>query len=263
MGMNTKIDWAEATWNPVTGCRNNCPYCYAKRIAERFAGYDDKDELNRYSFIFDKDAGIYEVDMQMTRIAKDGKLQRAHYPFGFVPTLHNFRLNEPKTWEPKNVFVCSMADLFADYIPEEWITKVFRYCDRYSQHRYLFLTKNPKRYVELFEKGLIPKNHENWWFGTTVTKPDQPYFWKGDEHCFLSVEPIQAEFEPDDGSFHDVQWVIIGAETGNRVGKVKPEKEWVDNIVKTVSITGTPVFMKESLRELMGDDFTQDYPWKD
>ena len=36
MGQNTKIDWCDATWNPVTGCYHRCEYCYARRIAERF-----------------------------------------------------------------------------------------------------------------------------------------------------------------------------------------------------------------------------------
>ena len=32
----TKIDWATMSWNPVTGCRHGCPYCYARRTATRF-----------------------------------------------------------------------------------------------------------------------------------------------------------------------------------------------------------------------------------
>lgn len=32
----TKIEWADYTWNPITGCSNNCPYCYARAIAKRF-----------------------------------------------------------------------------------------------------------------------------------------------------------------------------------------------------------------------------------
>ena len=37
---HTSIDWAEYSWNPVTGCQRGCDYCYARRIAERFHGPD-------------------------------------------------------------------------------------------------------------------------------------------------------------------------------------------------------------------------------
>jgi hypothetical protein len=89
---NDNIEWAKWTWNPVTGCKFGCPYCYAKDIANRF------------------------------------------YPNKFEPTFHEDRLDAPvNTKVPteattdigyKNVFVCSMADLFGDWIPDEWIEKV-------------------------------------------------------------------------------------------------------------------------------------------
>jgi hypothetical protein len=56
-------------------------------------------------------------------------------------------------------------------------------------------------------------------------------------------------------------WVIVGAETGNRKGRVIPEKKWIDDILATCVRANVPIFMKESLRELMGDDFIQMYPW--
>lgn len=54
----------------------------------------------------------------------------------------------------------------------------------------------------------------------------------------------------------------IGAETGNSKNKVAPKREWIDDIVDACEDYGTPVFMKESLRELMGDDFRQEFPWE-
>ena len=56
-------------------------------------------------------------------------------------------------------------------------------------------------------------------------------------------------------------WVVIGAETGNHKDRVTPEREWIDAIVEECDYYGTPVFMKESLRALMGDDFRQEFPW--
>lgn len=62
---------------------------------------------------------------------------------------------------------------------------------------------------------------------------------------------------------HCIKQVIIGAETGTRKNKVVPKKEWVDNIVKQCDANGIKVFMKESLREIMGKEFRQDQlPWE-
>ena len=58
------------------------------------------------------------------------------------------------------------------------------------------------------------------------------------------------------------EWVIFGAETGNRKGKVIPKKEWVDNAVRMCRNMGAAVFMKDSLRGIMGPDFVQEYPWE-
>jgi ParB-like chromosome segregation protein Spo0J len=30
---NEQVSWAAWTWNPVTGCLHNCPYCYARELA--------------------------------------------------------------------------------------------------------------------------------------------------------------------------------------------------------------------------------------
>ena len=54
----------------------------------------------------------------------------------------------------------------------------------------------------------------------------------------------------------------MGAETGNRKDKVIPKASWIMDIVQSAETTNTPVFMKESLREIMGDCFRQEYPWE-
>ena len=264
MGKNTKIDWCDASWNPVVGCYNNCPYCYARRIAERFTGYDRNDSLNEYKYavIGYKGSKLYEVDTSITRKTKDGETQSAPYPFGFAPTMFNYKLTELRTWkEPKNIFVCSMADLFAEWIPDGWIQSVFTACERYPQHRYFFLTKNPHRYYALRYADKLPKK-DNFWYGTTATNQHQCYFAAFGYNCYLSIEPIQEYLNVGLGSLGSLKWIIVGAETGNRVGKVKPQREWIDNVVDAANITQTPVFMKDSLQTLMGDDFRQEYPWE-
>lgn len=126
----TKIDWATMSWNPVTGCRHGCPYCYARRTATRFnAGLEDPAPL----------AGGLHVLPE--------KIKATPYPYGFEPTLHRYRLGQPQnTKEPQTVFVCSMADLFGRWVPTSWIVEVLDACRKAPQHRYLFLTKNPARF---------------------------------------------------------------------------------------------------------------------
>lgn len=242
----TKIDWCDSTWNPVTGCLHGCEYCYARKIANRFKG--DRNPID-YCDIY-KGNPLYEV------------LERGEpYPFGFAPTLNRTRLSIPATWKkPRNIFVCSMADLFGEWVPDSWIKAVFEACEAAPQHRYLFLTKNPKRYQELAQNGNLP-DKENYWFGTTLTGADGEVLRMSGKNCFLSIEPIMAPFKAVDMWKH-FGWVIIGAETGNRKGKVIPKREWVESIVNQCRSVGTPVFLKSSLLEVMEGEFIQEYPWE-
>ena len=258
MGKKTKIDWADATWNPVTGCLHGCDYCYARRIAGRFGGYPSDEKLHEY-----------DVRQIVSHRNDDGEWNpwyKCAYPFSFAPTLHRYKLNEPQHWKkPRNIFVCSMADLFGDWVPDEWIKNVFDACDSAPQHRYMFLTKNPERYLKLAEAGKLP-NTGNMWFGSTTTTPDTDFFFSDKHHTFWSIEPILKPFR--NGLLTGVEacektnWIIVGAETGNRKNKVIPEARWIMDIVECADVTGTPIFMKESLRVIMGADFRQEFPWE-
>lgn len=281
MGKKTKIDWADATWNPVTGCLHGCEYCYAKRLAERFSA-----EEKCLTFIGDtKFLSPYELEQPA-----EHKGKKEPYPFGFSPTLHKYRIDEPKKWEkPRTIFVCSMADLFGDWVPDEWITEVFRACDAAPQHRFLFLTKNPGRYCHLERAGIMPKG-DNFWFGATFDHSNWPghdgpheipgrpttfalhgkmvhdagdFYYPAypEKNRFVSFEPLLYDIGAHIGST-GAQWHIIGAETGNRKGKVATQREWVEHIVEYSDKNHIPVFMKESLRGLMGSDFRQEFPWE-
>lgn len=250
MGAKTKIDWCDSSWNPVTGCLNKCEYCYARNIANRFG----------YGIVPLWTDGLPVLDEPMCR---EGRIQP--YPFDFRPTLHRYKLDEPEKWrKPRTIFVCSMADLFGEWVPDEWIKTVFDACDAAPQHRYLFLTKNPQRYIELAKKGMLPEQH---WYGYSATREDQLWRFHHADECpcinlFVSIEPILEPMRPGFSTHTPADWVIIGAETGHRKDKVVPEKKWIDDILMECQYSGRPIFMKESLRSLMGDDFRQEFPWE-
>lgn len=259
MGYNTKIDWCDTSWNPVTGCLHDCEYCYARGIANRFnGGFDFK---ARGIFLPEYNESIFVVD-NPGRL-QDGK--KAVYPFGFSPTLRLDRLNVPESWtQPRTIFVCSMADLFGEWVPDEWIKAVFDACDKAPQHRYLFLTKNPARYISMSEKGMLPSKH---WYGYSATTDDDLWTFHHADDCpvknlFVSVEPIHDRLITPFSTHCPADWVIIGAETGNCKNKIIPKRSWITEIADHCEMMSIPVFMKESVKELMGCDFKQQFPWE-
>ena len=272
MGAKTKIDWCDATWNPVTGCLHGCEYCYAKGIAKRFGraatAVCDEEGYPEYGGTTCADGTCHDLHYP---IEDYGRTQRAApYPFEFDPTFHRYRLADPQHWKkPRNIFVCSMADLFGEWVPDEWIAEVFRACDAAPQHRYLFLTKNPDRYLDLanlMPKHRRPPNVAEMWFGRSFTGagPDYVHVLLPLRKTFVSIEPLLRRLSYKEAAeiAGTTNWVIVGAETGHRDGKVTPKKTWIYDIIAACEEMNTPVFMKESLRELMGPDFRQEFPWE-
>lgn len=273
---NTKIEWCNSTWNPVTGCLHTCEYCYARKQATRFMGCNDTNGTVTGKY-------TYSLVEPLTITRRNGQTVKAPYPFGFTPTFHRYRLNEPAKWQkPRTIFVGSMTDLFGEWVPDYWIQDVFAACAKAPQHRYLFLTKNPQRYVKLYKADKLPLE-KNMWYGASVTVPKQAEevaycFGKmpispKTANTFLSVEPILADITKYHawesicrGRYAD--WIIVGAETGNRKDKIVPHKEWIDNIVDDCIICddnkyNLPVFMKDSLIPIVGDqNMRREFPWK-
>lgn len=262
MGSKTKIDWCDATWNPVTGCLHGCEYCYARGIANRFGRKDDQENAN------------HDLKKPLRRVYRDDLGvqclgSKLAYPYGFDPTFHRYKLDEPQKWKkPRTIFVCSMADLFGDWVPDEWIIQVLEACRAAPWHKYLFLTKNPSRYDALEEADWITDKDMNFWLGSTTTDITRDFLhFNRVLHTFQSCEPMLAPWPPAGEPNHKFEgewpeWVIFGAETGNRKGKVIPEKAWIDNAVQMCQNIGAKVFMKESLRGIMGEDFIQEFPWE-
>lgn len=259
----TKIEWADYTWNPVTGCYHGCKYCYARRIAERFCRGTGKD-----------DKKIHEVNNKTYDewIIKEGEYghRQDPYPYGFEPTLHRYKLNEPtKVKKPSKIFVCSMADLFGDWVPNEWIAEVFKACEAAPQHQYLFLTKNPKKYYNWFPSVGSP---QNFWLGASaVNKPDEKVtevdggFLTTTAHCtadtmrffknsFISFEPLLNDVMQD-CDLDGIDWVIVGAQTGP--GAKPPKPEWVQSIIDEARYYEIPIFLKDNLK---WPEKIQEYP---
>lgn len=267
---NTKIDWADMTWNPVTGCRHGCEYCYAARTAGRFAGYLSQgvkvsNDTRKEEIVQEvkkpncEREDIVVLDKPLKTMTAAGNVVNAPYPFGFTPTFHRYRLGDPaRKQRPRNIFVCSMADLFGAWVPTKWIVEVLDACLAAPQHNYLFLTKNPRRYTELDELTLLPRR-ENFWYGTTTTEAGQSYFISEHHKTFTSVEPMTGPLFAEAGGIL-VDWVIVGAETGQRKDKVVPERAWVEDLLGACREEGVPVFMKGNLAGVWGKDLVQETP---
>lgn len=255
----SKIDYVDFSWNPVTGCLHTCEYCYARKQARRFSG-DIKlnlasDQLEKTERFKDADTGAYKTYV-LKEPFRSCTGATVPFPAGFAPTLHEYRLVMPaQKKKPANIFVGSMADLFGEWVPEEWLDRVFEACAAAPWHNYLFLTKNPQKYALLADAGKLPQG-DNYWYGTTVTGKGSHIF-SGDNryHTFLSIEPLLESLDAGLGSFSTCEWIIVGAETGNRKGKIAPKPEWIANIVETAKITQAAVFLKDSkeMRTAAGD----------
>ena len=247
----TNIEWCDSAWNPVTGCCHGCEYCYARRIAGRFGARQD--DTSGYP---EAHGGVHVLE---------NKIKGNPYPYLFEPTFLPFRLKEPQQkTKPQTIFVCSMADLFGAWVPTKWIVEVLDACRAAPQHRYLFLTKNPARYAELDKLALLPRE-ENFWYGSTLDSMAAKRFQGHIRlNTFVSIEPLTERMDVGLGSFGRDRWVIIGAETGNRKGKVTPKKDWVNVICAAADLTHAAVFMKDSLLPIMGEEnMRRELPWKE
>jgi protein gp37 len=237
----TKIDWCDSTWNPVTGCLHGCEYCYARGIANRFGCHATPDDK-------------VSVVIHPWEDSETGR--KLPYPYDFSPTLHKYRLNEYEGKKGRNIFVCSMADLFGKWVPDSWIEEVFKACEKAPQHNYIFLTKNPWRYADLAKKGILPKR-KNMWYGYSYTGQEHEAkgWWNDEYNIFISMEPLL-----DNICTTLSKWIIIGAETGRRKDKVIPKREWVEEIVESCKKKSIPVFMKSSLADIWGEPLIQEFP---
>lgn len=268
----SKIEWCDHTWNPVTGCRHECPYCYARTMTSRFAGDVRLNKMAKadYQLVDAADGSdpVYYLETPMLNETGSPLV----YPFGFEPTYHGYRMDTlDKLKMGNNIFVGAMSDVFGAWVPEKWIRDVLNVCEERPQHNYMFLTKNPERYLELHRVGQLPEA-DNLWYGATVANSVQlamatHVFTELPDryHAFFSVEPILEDVAGTDiweEAILQTDWIIIGAETGRRKNMVVPEMEWIRKIVVSADTAyGIPVFMKDSLIPIVGEkSMRRDFP---
>ncbi|MCC8960343.1 DUF5131 family protein [Bradyrhizobium sp. Pear77] len=221
----TSIEWTDATWNPVAGCTvltAGCTNCYAMRMAARLEamGTAKYRDLTRKSG---------------RRAVWTGKIR-----------LDYASLEAPKAWsKPRKVFVNSMSDLFHDDVPVEFIDLVWNVMKETPRHTYQILTKRPERMSQVLSQRPF-EILSNVWLGTSVEDSRVLYRLDAIREVpaavrFVSLEPLIGSVAG--GDLTDIQWAIVGGESGPRAREMKPE--WVDEIETMCRASGTAFFFKQ------------------
>lgn len=247
MADNSKIEWTEATWNPVTGCTKvspGCDNCYAETFAERWRG-----------------------------------IPGHHFEQGFDVVLRPERLNQPLRWRrPRRVFVNSMSDLFHEKIPDRFIAEVFGVMAAAPRHAFQVLTKRHGRMRSLvasegFREAVYLSNNldqgEHWplpnvWLGVSVEDQkwadiripallDTPAAVR-----WLSCEPLLGPVDLTEvapGKVYAnrgfvalvgeprIDWVVVGGESGRGARRMKCD--WARSLRDQCTAAGVPFFFKQ------------------
>ncbi len=209
---NSKIEWTESTWNPVTGCTkisSGCLNCYAERMGLRLKA-----------------------------------MGQPNYRSGFKVICHRDTLDLPLRWKkPQMIFVNSMSDLFHKDVPDDFILDIFSIMQRAKQHQYQVLTKRAER-LSAFSCELPWQ--KNIWMGVTVESDEYKYridyLRDISAHIkFLSLEPLLSDIGELD--LNEIGWVIVGGESGPGARPMKIE--WVRNIREQCLAQNVPFFFKQ------------------
>lgn len=217
MSANSKIEWTDATWNPMRGCTKvspGCKHCYAETFAERFRGV------------------------------------KGHpFEFGFDLRLVPEKLGDPIRWStPRKIFVNSMSDLFHEDVPDDYIESVCRVMLAANWHTYQILTKRAERMSHLLRTKLRrAADAPHIWWGVSVENRQHglPRIdLLRDAHpavAFLSVEPLLEDL----GRFNlaGIQWVIVGGESGPGARPLHPD--WVRSVQTLCRRSRVPFFFKQ------------------
>jgi protein gp37 len=228
MAQQTRIEWTDATWNPVTGCTEvsaGCDNCYAHALAHR---------------------RLRSIYLRRSPISVSDEAKNDPFAVRLWPE----RVDEPIRWRtPRMVFVNSMSDLFHVDVPEEFTRRLFEVMLAADRHIYQILTKRPsrasrfiRRNADLFENGIVP---DHIWMGTSVELESVAY---RVHHLrliparirFLSCEPLLG---PLDLALDEIHWVIVGGESGR--GYRALNLEWARSIRDQCARAAVPFFFKQ------------------
>lgn len=217
MSQMSKIEWTDATWNPVRGCTkitSGCAHCYAETFAERFRGVPGHP-----------------------------------YEFGFDLRLVPEKLTDPLRWgTPKMIFVNSMSDMFHEGVPDDYIIAIAEVMRVANWHTYQVLTKRAERLKKLL-RGKLKKvaNLPHIWWGVSVENRAQgvPRIQllrdSGAAMPFLSIEPLLEDIGEIDLS--GMAWAIVGGESGPGARPLK--RAWVCGIRRQCRQYRIPFFFKQ------------------
>jgi len=208
----TKIEWTDATWNPVTGCNKispGCKHCYAERLANRLLA-----------------------------------MGQSNYRNGFEVTLQPQMLEHPLQWKtPKRIFVNSMSDLFHKDVPTSYIKQVFKVMNLAHWHQFQVLTKRSERVLELnSELKWAPQI----WMGVSVESDKYKHRINdlrqtGAHIKFLSLEPLLGPLSKL--NLRGIDWAIVGGESGPGARPI--DQNWVVDIRDQCLKSGVPFFFKQ------------------
>ena len=217
MSAYSKIEWTDATWNPVRGCTKispGCKHCYAESFAERFRGVPGHP-----------------------------------YEQGFDLRLVPDKLSDPLRWTtPKRVFVNSMSDLFHEEVPDRYILAVAQVMKLANWHTFQVLTKRSERMRDLLNGPLrVFADEPHIWWGVSVEDRQYGVFRVEHLHAtpaavrFLSIEPLLEELGALD--LAGISWVIVGGESGPGARPLHPS--WVASIRDQCIQANIPFFFKQ------------------
>lgn len=250
----TLIEWVRNpdgsqgySWNPITGCLNSCPYCYARKLANG--------RLRR----------VYRANGLVLAGLWDDPFSPRYWPDRLdepYPATHVTRGRTTMIYQShkrQGIFVCDMGELFGPWLPESCTRQVLDVIRDCPQHRFYLLTKQPQ---ELAKWSPFPPNA---WVGVSVWD-----YWSYVDACnylaeveatvkYLSLEPLLSWDKQASYFFNaaDIDWLIIGAQTKPLV---LPDKGWVDEIIAAADRAGVKVFLKNSLKPLYGPNLRQEVP---
>jgi len=224
--MKNKIGWCSMTFNPAWGCRNECPYCYARALAKRFWKQRYMEECN------------YHFKLHPNWVWTGDHLSGLK---NFKPTFLESQYAKKFPKKPQRIFVGSMSEI--EFWREDWVKKVIEKIKQYPQHTFMFLSQ----FSGAYNRYNFPANC---WLGVTVTrnKPigDMKYLTSKTVR-FLSIEPLLEKINIENIDNFEPDWIIVGAESGNRKGKVIPEREWIEVIIDFCNRCDRPIYIKDNL----------------